>query len=76
MTLEKFDVLEEKINQFSERYVQLKSEKENFEAVMQQKDRQISELQEKTRSLEEEKEIIKTRLDKIISNLESVSFKL
>ena len=58
----------------AEKYSQLKSEKDSFSAVLQQKDNEISGLQEKNNALEEEKEAIKARLDKIISNLESVSF--
>lgn len=74
MALEKFDILEEKVNKLVEKYTQLKNEKDKFADDLQQKDKQILDLQEKVRSLEEEKEIIKNRLDKIITNLENISF--
>ena len=74
MALEKFDILEEKVGQLSEKYAQLRSEKENFTNNLQQKDKEILDLQDKVRSLEEEKEMTKSRLDKIISSLENIPF--
>jgi len=74
MALEKFDLLEEKVSQLAEKYAQLKREKEGFSATLKEKDKEIAGLQEKNSVLEEEKEAIKNRLDKIISNLESISF--
>lgn len=74
MALEKFDILEEKVNQLVEKFTQLKSEKDNFTLSQQEKDKEILSLREKVSSLEEEKEAIKSRLDKIISNLENISF--
>jgi chromosome segregation ATPase len=73
MGLEKFDILEEKINQLAAKYNQIKLEKDNFLSHLQKKENEISALKEKVNSLEEEKEIFRTRLDKIISHLESTA---
>ncbi len=73
MGLEKFDILEEKINQLAEKYNQIKLEKDNFLSHLQKKENEISALKEKVNSLEEEKEVFRTRLDKIISHLESTA---
>ena len=73
MTLEKFDILEEKVNQLAEKYNQIKLEKDNFLSHLQKKENEILALQKKASSLEEEKEVIRSRLDRIISNLESMA---
>jgi len=73
MALEQFDILEEKINKLAEKYNQIKFEKDNFLIHLQKKENEILALQEKINSLEEEKEVFRTRLDKIISNLESTA---
>jgi chromosome segregation ATPase len=73
MGLEKFDILEEKINQLAEKYNQIKLEKDNFSSQLQKKENEVLALQEKVNSLEGEKEVFRTRLDKIISNLESTA---
>jgi predicted nuclease with TOPRIM domain len=73
MGLEKFDILEEKINQLAEKYNQIKLEKDNFLSHLQKKENEILALQDKVNSLEGEKEVFKTRLDKIISHLESTA---
>lgn len=76
MTLEKFDVLEDKVRQLSEKFAQLKSEYEGIVQSLKDKEREIEELKERTRELEEEREQIRSRLDKVISNLENVSLNL
>ncbi|HNR12515.1 MAG TPA: cell division protein ZapB [Thermodesulfobacteriota bacterium] len=73
MTLEKFDVLEEKVRQLSERFAQLKNENEAMMQAIKDKDTEIESLKDKSRVLEEEREQIRSRLDKIIANLEDVS---
>ncbi len=73
MSLEQFDILEEKINQLAEKYNQIKVEKDNFSSHLQKKENEISALQEKVKSLEAEKDIFRARLDKIISSLESAA---
>lgn len=74
MALEKFDILEEKVSQLAENYTKLKTENESIAVNLQQRERQVSELEATVRLLEEEKEGIRLRLDKIISNLENLSF--
>jgi len=73
MGLEKFDILEEKINQLAEKYNRIKLEKDNFLSHLQKKENEILTLQEKVNSLEEEKDVFRTRLEKIISHLESTA---
>ena len=74
MALEKFDILEEKVSQLAENYTKLKTENESIAVNLQQRERKVSELEATVRLLEEEKEGIRLRLDKIISNLENLSF--
>ena len=59
MGLEKFDILEEKINQLAEKYNQIKLEKDNFLSHLQKKENEILALQEKVNSLEGEKEVFR-----------------
>ena len=73
MTIEQFDILEEKVNQLAKQYNQMKVEKDNFSSILQKKDKELSTLQEKVNSLKEERDVIKARLDKIITNLESMA---
>ena len=73
MAIEQLDILEEKINKLAEKYNQIKLEKDNFMGHLRKKENDILALQEKIKSLEEEKEVFRTRLDKIISNLESTA---
>ena len=76
MALEKFDILEEKVRQLSEKFALLKDEKESFAQSMQKLEQQVADLQNKNRSLEEEREQMRDRLDKVISSLENVSVNL
>ena len=76
MTLEKFDVLEEKVRQLSEKFSLLRDEKETIALSMQDMEQQINDLQNKNRSLEEEREQMRARLDKVISSLENVSLNI
>ncbi len=76
MTLEKFDVLEDKVRQLSEKFSLLRSEKESIVQSMQDMEEKITDLQNKNRSLEEEREQMLVRLDKAISNLENVSLNI
>jgi len=74
MALEKFDILEEKVSQLAENYTKLKTENESIAVNLQQRERKVSELEATVRLMEEENERIRLRLDKIISNLENLSF--
>ena len=74
MTLEKFDILEEKVSQLAERYTELKNQQGNVVATIEQKDKEVADLQEKIHALEEEREVAASRLDKIISTLEKLTF--
>lgn len=76
MTLEKFDVLEEKVRQLSEKFSLLRNEKEGIAETMQEMEEKITDLQNRNRSLEEEREQMRARLDKVISNLENVSLNM
>ncbi len=73
MALEMFDVLEEKVRQLSEKFAQLKSENQAKTQTIKDKEAEIESLRDKNRVLEEEREQIRSRLDRIIANLEDVS---
>ena len=73
MTLEKFDILEEKVGQLAERFAQLRNEKDDILQSMKEKEKVLVGLEERTQSLEEERDQIRARLDKVIATLEKVS---
>ncbi len=76
MTLEKFDILEEKVKQLSEKFAKLRSEKDSTANSFQELEQKISDLEKRNRALEQEREQMRKRLDKVIANLESVSLNI
>ena len=72
MEIDKFDLLEKKISEMLGRYARLKEEKNQLLKDLQQKDHEIQDLKAIAENQNEEKELVRTKLDKLIDNLENI----